>query len=191
MLSKQQKWNQRYAQAELSTPAPAAWVLHQHADLLPLQGKALDIACGLGGNARFLARCGLKTQAWDLSEVAVALLQKWARSQQLSKLSAEVHDIDAALLSEQSFDVITVSRFLDRSLFPALVQALKPNGLLFYQTFLAPVQANAPSRAKLYVKSAELNQAFATSLRCEVFGEGWLNEQGESQRFAWYIGRKV
>lgn len=63
---------------------------NQH--LLPALGRALALACGLGGNALLLAAHGLETHAWDISDVAVARLQERARQQGLS-LHAEVRDI--------------------------------------------------------------------------------------------------
>ncbi len=97
-------------------------------------GTAIDVACGLGANALFLARRGLQTLAWDLSEVAVAKLQDFARTQGIP-LSAEARDVLAHPPPPASADVIVVSRFLDRPLAPRLEQALRPGGILFYQTF--------------------------------------------------------
>lgn len=185
------KWNEKYATAELSTPAQPAWVVKHHAHLLPLRGTALDLACGLGGNARFLARCGLQTQAWDISTTALQLLEKWARVQNCSIKTQQV-DLTPTTLENAQFDVIVVSRFLDRTLLPGLVQALKPNGRLFYQTFLAPVQANAPQNAEFYIRSGEFQSYWESDLVCDVYGEGWLSETANhpKQRYAWYIGRK-
>lgn len=124
-------WNARYANA---SHGEAAWVLREYAHLLPQHGEALDLACGLGSNARFLAARGLHTTAWDYSGVAIEQLQSCAAAQNLHLL-AEVHDVVAAPPAPKSFDVIVVSHFLARELFPALLAALRPGGLLFYQTF--------------------------------------------------------
>ncbi|MDH5178468.1 MAG: methyltransferase domain-containing protein [Gammaproteobacteria bacterium] len=128
----QLKWDQRYRLNE--EPPVAARVLTENLHLLPAQGTALDFACGLGGNALLLAREGLETLAWDISPVAIVKLQQTADDQQLP-VTAEVRDVMKHPLPEQHFDVIVVSYFLERSLAPALQKALKPNGLLFYQTF--------------------------------------------------------
>ncbi|HEY9017876.1 class I SAM-dependent methyltransferase [Thiomicrospira sp.] len=188
--SSAQKWNQKYAEAELSTPAEACWLLKQHIRRLPLRGQALDVASGLAGNARFLARCGLNTQAWDISETATDLVTRWARLQGLSNLQALSKDISSPDFEPNQFDVIVVSHYLDRTILPALANALKPQGLLFYQTFLAPVQLNGPSNADFYIQPNEY-QAWWPSLICEVYGEGGVqNQNGQTHREAWYIGRK-
>lgn len=128
----QQRWNSRYQETN-GHPQPAR-VLQDNQHLLPTEGRALDLACGLGGNALLLAERGLHTWAWDVSDVAVARLQETARRRQLP-LSAEIRDVLAAPPLPKSFDVIVVSRFLERSLAPFLIQALHPGGLLLYQTF--------------------------------------------------------
>ncbi len=125
------KWNVRYRYSqstELRDPK-AASVLEEHLQYLPRQGSALDLACGRGGNAALLHKQGLATHAWDISEVVVAELQ-----QRLPDVMAEVRDVVAEPPEANRFDVIVVSRFLERSLCSAIEAALKPGGVLFYQT---------------------------------------------------------
>lgn len=128
----QRKWDGRYRQ--MDREAKPARVLLENRHLLPTSGCALDLACGLGGNALRLAEHGLHTWAWDISEVAVARLQETAMQQGLS-LHVEVRDVSASPPEPGRFDVIVVSRFLDRQLASPLIDALNPGGLLFYQTF--------------------------------------------------------
>jgi SAM-dependent methyltransferase len=109
-------------------------VLWENQHLLPATGRALDLACGAGGNALLLAVHGLETWAWDIADVAVACVQAVAQQQGVV-LHTEVRDVVAYPPLPESFDVIVVSRFLERCLAPALIDALTPEGLLFYQTF--------------------------------------------------------
>ncbi len=127
-----EKWNTRYRKAE-TKPSPCC-VLLENSHLLPSQGKALDLACGLGGNALLLAERGLESVAWDLSPVGIERLQQIAGDRRL-KVRAEIHDLANGSLPESGFDVIVVSRFLERELFPVLIDSLTPGGLLYYQTF--------------------------------------------------------
>jgi len=197
--SVQQKWDEKYQNANLKTPANPCFALKEHSKLLPFQGRALDLACGLGGNARFLAQCGLKVDAWDISDNALTILNNWASLNHLP-ITPLITDLEQMILPYQQFDVIVVSRYLDRSLFAALSDALKPNGLLFYQTFLGPVQENAPRNPDFYVKTGELSQAWP-KLETLVYGEGWLGNENVDKnhpdqdnikhRYAWYIGRKT
>ena len=183
------KWNEKYQDAELSTPAEPAWVVRQHTRLLPLSGTALDLAAGLGGNARFLARCGLQVEAWDISDHAVALLNRYAQTYRLPITARQV-DLEQHPWPDAQFDVVAISRWLDRSAFDDIRARVRPGGLLFWQTFLAPVQPNAPKNPDYYLESGELTAAFA-DWTVEVHGEGWLPDQdGEKRRYAWLVARK-
>lgn len=132
-MSDRHKWDSRYRQSP-GTPATPCPLLEQFSHLLPPRGRALDLAAGRGGNALHLARHGLDTDAWDLSAVATAALDQHAKAEGLS-LSAHCRDVIAEPPAPASFDVIVVSRFLHRPLCPSLARALRPAGLLFYQTF--------------------------------------------------------
>jgi tellurite methyltransferase len=74
-------------------------------------------------------------RGWDLSPVAIAKLGDHAKTQGLS-VCAEVRDVQSLPPEPDSFDVIVVSYFLERELAPAVVRALRPEGLYcFYQTW--------------------------------------------------------
>lgn len=133
MSETSEKWNQRYDSAPDNFPE-ASVVLQDFSHLLPTQGDALDLACGLGGNALFLASTKLSVQAWDISSVAIDKLNRHATSKHLF-IQTEVRDVVALPPQEKTFDVIIVSYFLHRALAKSLYAALRPNGLLFYQTF--------------------------------------------------------
>lgn len=189
-MNAMEKWQHKYHQAELSTPAEPCWALKHHLRLLPLRGRALDFAGGLAGNGRFLARCGLKTQSWDFSQNATDLVNKWAKLQGVP-LTALCIDLTGEWPSDQIFDVIVVSRYLDRDALKRLPDLLAPNGLLIAQTFLSPLQQNAPSNPAFYLEPSEYQAWWFHSLNCLVYGEGWLHEGGETaNRYAWYLGQK-
>lgn len=136
MQTKLKKWNEAYQDADIST-ATAAQVLTNNAFLLPKKGKALDLACGRAGNAIFLAKKGFDVDAIDISTVVLEQVQHYANQQNLSIHCIE-QDIEADGLESREYkkyDVIVVSYFLNRQLFPQIIKALKPNGLLFYQTW--------------------------------------------------------
>ncbi len=128
------KWNSIYASDDHGS-LQAAKVLQENTHLLPATGLALDVACGLGANALLLAQQGLETYAWDISQTALDRLQ--ARALQLNiSLQLEMRDLDTNPPAANSFDVIVVSRFLQRALIPQLHAALREDGLIYYQTFL-------------------------------------------------------
>ena len=127
------KWNHIYSQVDINT-IQASGVLIENAYLLPEKGTALDLASGLGGNALFLAQQNLAVTAWDISLTAIAKLSAYADRQGLN-INACQQNITSLSFTKSSYDVISVSRFLDRTLSDAIIGALKPGGLLFYQTF--------------------------------------------------------
>lgn len=151
-------WDGRHATAE--GPGEVAAVLARNARLLPVEGRALDLACGRGANALWLAERGLSVTAWDYSPVAIERLQQQAREQGLA-IDARVRDVLAEPPEPAGFDLIVVSHFLERSLAPAIAAALSPGGLLCYQTF-GPVVTGAagPSNPAFRLAANELLRLF-------------------------------
>ncbi|MEO1888965.1 MAG: methyltransferase domain-containing protein [Cycloclasticus sp.] len=155
----QQKWDAIYHKRSGTTPRPAT-MLSTYAHLLPTQGLALDLACGLGGNSFFLAMHGLEVDAWDISTVAIEHINN--NCADATGVQASVVDISHAEFPSNKYDVITVSRFLDRLIIPQLIGALKPSGLLFYQTFTREkATAEGPSNPKFLLKTSELLSLFS------------------------------
>lgn len=162
------RWNRRYAQA--GAPAAPAEVLTDYAHLLPASGLALDLACGRGRNALFLAEAGFQVEAWDLSDVAIRELAAVTQQRRLA-IHAEQRDVVAVPPAPASMDVIVVSHFLERTLCPALMRALKPGGLLFYQTFVREAVGSAgPSNPTYRLARNELLRLFS-SLDVVVYRE--------------------
>ena len=128
-----EKWNTKYRTGDHDRIEPAR-VLSDYCHLLPRRGQALDLACGTGANTLFLASRGLQVSAWDISDEAISVLRKRATENNLI-LEYRVCDVTDIVIPVQGFDVIVVSYFLERALFPAIINALKINGLLFYQTW--------------------------------------------------------
>lgn len=152
------KWNERY-QTSSGTPGEAALVLTRNLHLLPTSGTALDLACGLGANALLLAEKGFDTTAWDSASVAINRLNSVAQTVSV-KVNAEVRDVIDEPPEPANFDIIVVSRFLHRPLSAALVSALKPGGLLFYQTFILGNE-HGPKNPEFLLKPNELLQLFS------------------------------
>lgn len=167
MNSDTDKWDARYRQARESSPSK---VLLDNSHLLPASGTALDVACGLGANALLLAEHGLITHAWDSSSVAIDKLREQTQAHGLS-VEAAVRNVVAHPPGPKSFDVIVVTRFLDRGLSPQLTQALRVGGLLFYQTFTRTrVSDVGPSNPDYRLVDGELLAMFA-ALQVLVYRE--------------------
>jgi len=162
------KWDARYRDA--AGPGAPARVLADNLHLLPANGAVLDLACGLGANALLLAERGLTVSAWDISPVAIARLQAVAGERGV-EVQAEARDVERLPPPPDSFDVIVVSHFLERDLAPALATALRPGGLLFYQTFTREgAGGRGPSNPAFRLGPNELLQLFS-GLRLVLYRE--------------------
>ena len=183
------RWNKRYA--DKLEAGSASRVLRENLHLLPARGKALDLASGLGANALLLAQQGLSVEAWDISRVALQRLQDRAQTEGLL-IDCQQHDLRSHAPATNAFDVIVVSYFLQRETLPLLAQALKPDGLLFYQTFSQLRTDNSgPDNPDFRLEDNELLKLFP-QLKLRVYREeglcgdvekGWRNE-------VIYIGQK-
>jgi len=139
------------------TPDPITWLVN-HADLLPAQGTALDVACGSGRHALWLGARGLVTTAVDRNPAAVEAVNEAARRARLP-VAARVMDLETGDvgLGEAAFDVIVVVHYLHRPLFPALIRALRPGGVLVYETFTrAQAARGKPTNPAFLLESGEL-----------------------------------
>lgn len=163
------KWDQRYQNA--TAPGEPSYALREFSHLLPQSGTALDIACGLGADALFLAQRGFTVHAWDNSQVAIRKLQQFAAQRNLI-VNAQCHDVSISPPPATSFDIIHVGHFLERELCPAIAAALKPGGLLFYQTFCVEKvdTSHGPSNPDFLLQKNELLRLFA-SLQVVVYHE--------------------
>lgn len=185
-----EKWNQKYLSAKGTIPEPAL-VLKENVHLLPTKGNTLDLACGRGGNALFLARLGLTVSAWDFSTVAIDKLKQLAETEKLS-VNAEVRDVSQEPPGHNSFDVIVVSYFLDREIANKLVEALKPHGILFYQTYTQDKTSEVgPKNPDYLLKENELLGLFRR-LKVRVYREEKLcgNTKKGLRNEALFIGQK-
>jgi dihydroneopterin aldolase len=118
-------------------PAPAPFLVQQ-LPRLP-KGKALDVAAGTGRHALFLASHGYQVDAIDRDEQKLTQLASAARARQLVVVTRTV-DLEQPApyepdLGKETYDVIVVFFYLYRPLIPYLLDALKPGGVLVYETF--------------------------------------------------------
>lgn len=153
------KWDTRYRSGHGVDSRPAA-VLVEHLHLLPAHGRALDLACGTGANAIELARAGLQVEARDISGVALEIL---ARQATLAGVVVDTvrQDVLADPLPAAAYDVIVICRFLERSITAGIISALRPGGLLFYQTWTVDKPPEiGPANPDYLLQRNELLQLF-------------------------------
>lgn len=186
------KWDRIYAQslAAPSGDAPAE-ILAENAHLLPGGGEALDLACGLGGNALFLARRGFKVAAWDVSPVAINALAAQASRLGLP-VDAQARDVEAEPFPFEAFDVVVASRFLARPLARPIIDSLKPQGLLFYQTYSRDKPGpQGPGNPDYLLAENELLALFGGMRVLAYREEGRVGDLGRGRRDeAYFVGQK-
>ncbi len=131
-------WNQRYENGSHLSFEPDPFLLSAYDDfinpLFPKAGTALDIAGGMGRHAIWLAELRWKVTVVDISEVAFRKAQEKAAERDV-KINFLVRDLRSFDPGEEKYDLVLVFFYLQRDLYPALVKALKPGGLLIYRTY--------------------------------------------------------
>ena len=136
---------------------PLAWlVMHRH--LLPGAGRALDVACGSGRHAVWLARHGLRVLAVDRHAGAIAALSAHPLAR-AGLIDAQVLDLETGqrVIAADAYDVVVVTHYLHRPLVPQLVAALRPGGVLVYETFTTAQAARGkPTNPDFLLRPGEL-----------------------------------
>jgi SAM-dependent methyltransferase len=152
------KWNGRYqTDGHYRQQGHPSQLLQDFAHLLPKDGVVLDAASGVGVNSLFVAQQGIPVIALDISEVGLRLLKQKAAKLGVGVETA-VFDLTHPHFPPNSVDAILNFRFLERAAFPAYKQALRPGGLLFFETFIHTGTGDTPS---YFLQPGELHHAFS------------------------------
>ena len=129
------RWNRKYGRGEGPAHFEPQAFLVEHAGLLRRAargGLALDVACGFGGNALYLAAQGYTVDAVDVSEVALEAAGAEAERRGLRERIRLVQaDVDRWPVPPERYDLMVVFFYLNRALMPRLARGLRPGGLLF------------------------------------------------------------
>lgn len=155
---------------------PAAFLAEQYRQLP--RGRVLDLASGRGRNTLFLAERGYTVEAIDRDETALNELRAAAARRKLFDVTTRHLDLEAAPLQTlpipaDRYEAIVVFLYLHRPLFPLLLQALRPGGVLMYETFLVEnhVRYHHPRRREFCLESNEL-LSLTAGLRILHYDEG-------------------
>lgn len=166
------RWDAVYTDPDQApTPAlPAAF--GDHEDLFPHTGTALEIACGSGAAAVWLAQRGLDVHGVDVSSVAIDRSRALAEQAGVT-VRFEAVDLDEGLPPGGPVNLLLCHKFRDPTLYPQMLSRLAPGGLLAI-CVLSEVGA-APGRFR--ATPGELRTAFAALEELaagEGDGEAWL-----------------
>jgi tellurite methyltransferase len=193
-----ERWNERYGRDtfEAFPTPPAAWLVEHEALLRELAGKrrtarAIDVACGDGRNARYLAELGFAVEAVDVSDVAVAALRSAAHARGLD-VDVRALDLEHDAPTPDAFDVVVCTNYLQRDLFAGLQAALRPGGLLVYETFSRAhvEELGKPMNPAFVLGHNELLVAFS-GLRVRHYREGVVDRGGSPRGVASLVAQRV
>jgi tellurite methyltransferase len=123
---------------------------------------ALDVACGAGRDAVYLATHGFTVEGRDHAPEALERARSLAAHEGVP-LRTVVCNLERSGLPppERRFDLVVCFRFLHRPLFPWMEQAVAPGGWLVYETYrLGQERFGRPKRAHFLLRDGELAAAF-------------------------------
>ncbi|HEY9263172.1 MAG TPA: methyltransferase domain-containing protein [Mycobacterium sp.] len=170
------RWDRRYTDRDAVSDDEVCLppVFEPFADAFPTNGRALDLACGRGEAAAWLARRGLQVSGYDVSPVAVARARTLAeRCGVVAQCRFEVIDLDDGLPAGPPVDVLMCNRFRDARLDQPIIERLARGGLLAISVLSEVGASPGPFR----VKAGELQRAFGeldVIAAHEADGEAWL-----------------
>ena len=148
---------------------PSPWVV-RFARLIPAGGVVLDVACGHGRHVRYLRGLGYPVVAVDLDVSGLPDL----RADPGVEILATDLETDAWPLGDRAFAGIVVTNYLHRPLFPRLIAALAPGGVLICETFAAGNEkVGRPRNPDFLLQPGELAGAFGRVLQVIAAEEGY------------------
>lgn len=177
MVASPEHWDARCRSQGYPAGTEPAELLEQVLGILP-RGRALDLAAGVGRNAVFLAAKGWRVLGVDSSRVALEQAENLARERGLA-----VHwlaslgrgilpkqaglwlleaDLERLRLPEAQFELLICFNYLQRSLLPAIERALRPGGMLVYETYTRDQLgfSHGPHNPEYLLRTGELREAF-------------------------------
>ncbi|HEU4760597.1 MAG TPA: class I SAM-dependent methyltransferase [Dehalococcoidia bacterium] len=186
-------WDERYRREEAEPErGPAVWLV-RNVGLLPASGRALDVAMGTGRNALYLASRGYEVTGIDISLVAVTRCRAEAQRRGL-RLDAVCADVESYEPERAAYDIVLDFYYLERALCPRLVEALRPGGVLLFETFTLAQRRFGwgPQQEAFLLRPGELRRLFP-ELAVLAYREEVV--EGESDRgpkaVASLLGRKT
>ncbi|WP_179091386.1 bifunctional 2-polyprenyl-6-hydroxyphenol methylase/3-demethylubiquinol 3-O-methyltransferase UbiG [[Flexibacter] sp. ATCC 35208] len=118
-------WNERYTKGLPSLDIPDPYFIGMY-EQFPAGGRALDLAAGSGRHTLYLAERGWEVTAVDFSDVAMEQLSLRAEGLKVKTVCADLSAFEIA----DKYDLIVLYYYFDVAIFPAIIDALKPGGVL-------------------------------------------------------------
>ncbi|PYX95844.1 MAG: hypothetical protein DMG71_07935 [Acidobacteria bacterium] len=187
--NERESWNRRYRGGSHGSLEPDPFLLLAYENyvqpLFSRPGTALDVAGGLGRHAIWLARRNWRVTLMDVSEVGLAKAREGAGrvADQIEFVRADMKEFNAG---RRRYDLVLVFFYLERKIFPELMKALRPGGVLIYKTYTREQRKfkGGPSHPLHLLKENELLKAFSR-LRVLYYSET-IRDRGVAE----FVGRK-
>lgn len=171
------KWDKRHRAKSTEKISPPSEFIKHWIGRCP-SGRALDVACGRGRNALFLAAKGYEVDAVDISSQALCNAR---RSAQISGLKVNwiVHDLDEPFCPDSPYDLIVMVHYLNLPLLTSLSRLLKPDGILLCEQHLATgAEVAGPRNPAFRLTPQQLREA-ASGLKILELKECVVEQDGK------------
>jgi tellurite methyltransferase len=181
-------WDKKYGERSHSSLEPDPFLVSAYDEFLfgTSPGLALDVAGGVGRHSIWLAHRDWRVKLLDISEVGIQQAEENAkRTETASSISADICDLNTMQdLGQEQYDLVVVFFFLQREIFPALLDAIKPGGILIYKTYTTEQKnfSGGPSHPMFLLEPNELLHAFR-SMRVLHYHET-IQEKGVAELVA-------
>jgi SAM-dependent methyltransferase len=173
-----ERWDRRHAEVgSVAAPGlPEVFAPFEHH--FPTRGDALEVACGQGRLAVWLAERGMGVLGVDVSPVAVDHARRLAAAGGVAdRCRFDVVDLDDGLPEGPHVDLLVCHMFRERRLDQPMIDRLAPGGILAVANLSEVGSGVGPYRSR----PGELRESFA---RLEALAEG------EGDGVAWFLGRR-
>ena len=168
------KWDKRYREGSYGTRTYPTELLTEWLPQLP-KGRALDVACGTGRNALYLAGAGYTVDGIDISSIALQRLKETAYTRRLTVKCIET-DLESGPLPNQCYDLIVLVRYTSASLISRLLPLLTEGGCFFCEEHLiTDTNVIGPSSPSFRLAPGELEK-LSGNLDVLFYSEGIVKD---------------
>ena len=183
-------WNERYRGREHIIKEPMPLLARVVDKLKP--GRALDVACGTGRHAIFLAERGWQVTAVDGSHVGIELAKATARSRRV-EVDWRVSDLERGQfeIEAEAYDLVAIFYYLPRNLFAQIRAGVCAGGLVVAAIHMVDEAPDLkPMNPEFLLQPGELRAEFRGWEILHDY-EGTPTETGHKRRSAEIVARKV
>jgi SAM-dependent methyltransferase len=190
-LDDQIRWDRQHADSQ-AADQPSRFlrkIIESGAWEIP-RGRAVDIACGKGRNALFLADQGFDVVAIDVSPVALEEGRRRAFERSLS-ITFQHADLEQVRLPAESFDLVINFNYLQRSLVPQLSAAMKNGGYVIFETYSIDQQAAGHPKNPEYLLARNELLDYFRDFHVLYYREGKFRDGAEMSFRAGILAQKA